>query len=108
MAQNQVSCVVIAHQEGCQGLIPVGIITERDIVQFQTLNLNLEKISAQKLMSTPLFLVNSSDSLWTVNQLIQHHRIRRLVVANEQGKLAGIITQSSLMQVLDLCPQWMG
>ena len=42
-------------------LKPIGIITERDIIQFQILELNLGKIQAQTLMSTPLFLVSPSE-----------------------------------------------
>ena len=113
MVQHQVSCVVIAEpfqsQENSEletsvensPLRPLGIITERDIIQFQTLELDLDNIQAQTLMSRPLFLVSPEDSLWAVHQQMQQRRVRRLVVAGERGELKGIITQNNLLQALD-------
>ncbi len=113
MIQHQVSCVLIAEpfesHENSElktsvenvPLRPVGIITERDIVQFQTLELNLNNIQAQTLMSAPLFLVSPENSLWSAHQQMQQRRVRRLIVAGEQGELKGIITQKSLLQALE-------
>ncbi len=112
MLQHQVSYVILTEQfesqENCEletsvehsNLRPVGIITKRDIIQFQTLELNLSKIRAETLMSRPLFLVRPEESLWSAHQQMQQHRVRRLIVAGEQGELKGIITQSSLLQAL--------
>ncbi len=102
MANHLVSCIAIVESDKERDglLIPVGIITERDIVQFQALNLDLAQ-PVQRLMSTPLFIVNPQDSLWTVHQQMQQRRVRRLLVAGSQGELQGIITQTSLLQVLD-------
>ncbi len=99
MAHNRVSYVAIVEEQGQAGLlIPLGIITARDIVQFQTLNIDLEQ-PAQTLMSAPLFLVSPQDSLWSVHQLMKQRRVRRLLVAGDQGELEGIITQTNLLQV---------
>ena len=102
MANHQVSYVAIVEQDNAADelLIPVGIITERDIVQFQTLNLDLAQ-PVRNLMSTPLFLVDPEDSLWRVHQLMQKYRVRRLLAAGSRGELRGIITQTSLLQVFD-------
>lgn len=104
MTQHQVSCIVITqrvtHGSVAQE-VPIGIVTERDIVQFQILGLSLSQTSVQTVMSTPLFLVSPPDTLWMVQQEMQRRHIRRLVVANEAGGLAGIVTQSSLLQVFD-------
>lgn len=104
MAQHQTSCVVIAeelHTADPSQLRPIGILTERDIVQFRMMELNLEQLEVQTLMSTPLFLVTIDDSLWNVHLLMQQHLIRRLVVAGRQGELQGVITQTNILQVLD-------
>ncbi|MDJ0772300.1 MAG: CBS domain-containing protein [Mastigocoleus sp. MO_167.B18] len=110
MIHHHVSCVVIVRgagqneessDPGSCTLLPVGIITERDILQFQRLELNLESTQAQVVMSAPLFLVSPEDSLWAVNFLMQQRRVRRLVVAGSQQELVGIITQTSLLQALD-------
>jgi signal transduction histidine kinase len=80
-------------------LIPVGIVTERDIVQFHALELNLSEISAANAMSAPLFCVSPGDSLWTAHQEMQRYCVRRLVVVGSGGELLGIMSQTSLPQV---------
>jgi PAS domain S-box-containing protein len=81
--------------------IPIGIVTERDIVQFQALNLNLETCQVQTVMSTPIFAVNPSDSLWLVQQILEQRMIQRLAVTGDRGELLGIVTQTSLLQALN-------
>ena len=104
MTRYRVSCVVITqtrHQGNFLLEVPIGIVTERDIVQFQALGLSLSQTLAQTVMSTPLFLVHPQDTLWRAQEAMQQRHIRRLVVANEAGGLAGIVTQTSLLQILD-------
>ena len=122
MAEHQVSCVVIVEERAGEGnqqarndgrgesesksppslLIPVGIVTERDIVRYQTLGLDLEQTQVQVVMSAPLVPVHPEDSLWTVNQEMQRRNIRRFVIMGQQGQLKGIITQTSLLRTLDI------
>ncbi|WP_333459591.1 PAS domain S-box protein [Microcoleus sp. Pol10D4] len=104
MAEHRVSSVVIVHPGGISTeplQIPVGIVTERDIVQFQTLGLNLETCLAEVVMSTPIFKVKPEESLWTVQQIMEQRSIRRLAVTGELGELLGIVTQTSLLQALN-------
>ncbi len=77
---------------------PLGIVTERDIVQCQSLGIDFEKVSAQEVMSFPLSTVKPQDSLWAVNQLMEKLRVRRLVVTESNGELAGIVTQTQMLQ----------
>ncbi len=100
MAEHRVSCVVIVDQSG-DNPQPVGIVTERDIVQFQSLQLNLGKQQAQDVMSSPLFLLSPEDSLWMVHQEMQQRRVRRFVVSWNWGQGLGIVTQSSFLRVFD-------
>jgi PAS domain S-box-containing protein len=111
MANHNVSCVAIcqaiekseSNQDSAADssvMQPIGIITERDIVQFQNLGLDLQQ-PARNLMSTPLFLVSPQDSLWNIYQQMQQRRVRRLLVSGERGELLGIITQNSLLQVFE-------
>ncbi|MEO0375561.1 MAG: CBS domain-containing protein [Cyanobacteria bacterium P01_A01_bin.17] len=100
MAEYRVSCVVIVDHTG-ENPQPVGIVTERDIVQFQSLQLNLVKQQAQAVMSTPLFLLSPEDSLSMVQQEMQQRRVRRFVVSWNWGQGLGIVTQTSLLKVFD-------
>jgi PAS domain S-box-containing protein len=99
MIMHQVSSIVIVAKS--RSLKPVGIITERDILQFQAFELQLNQLLAQDVMSSPLFCMQLQDSMWSAQQIMQAKNIRRLVITDEQGQLRGIVTQSNLLQFLD-------
>ena len=101
MAQHRVSCIVITQLDGDDIEQPVGIVTERDIVQFQALQIDLAKTTAHTVMSSPLFLLNPQDSLWTAHQEMQTRKVGRLVVSWNWGQSLGIVTQTSLLRVFD-------
>jgi PAS domain S-box-containing protein len=99
MVEHRISSIVIV--EGEQPLRPVGIVTEKDIVQFQVLELDLAQLAAGSVMSSPLFCLKPEDSLWSALQMMESRRIRRLVVTGLQGELQGIVTQSNLLKSFD-------
>ncbi len=116
MANHRVSCVVVVEgneawpiedpssfldQERLPVLLPIGIVTERDLVQFQALGLDLAKTTAHEVMSSPLFLASPEDSLWTAHQEMQRRRVQRLVVSWNWGTRLGLVTQTSLLRVFD-------
>jgi PAS domain S-box-containing protein len=103
MAAEKVSCVVIVEPmpNNLSLQIPIGILTERDIVQSQFLDLDLNNCAAKIGMSKPTVGVSADTSLWQVQQIMEQRRIRRLIVTGTQGELVGLITQSSLLQVLN-------
>ncbi|QKD84576.1 diguanylate cyclase [Thermoleptolyngbya sichuanensis A183] len=120
MTQHRVSCVVIVPTlpqlpdapenqaaksdltDGSQGdVAPLGIVTEQDIVRFQADGLNLAQTYAGEVMSTPLLQTSPQQSLWSAYQQMQENRIRRLVVVGSRGELVGILTQTSVVHMLD-------
>ncbi|MGI0493657.1 CBS domain-containing protein [Alkalinema pantanalense CENA528] len=121
MATHGISCIVIATEDSdlaldrtgdrmgdraleptCTSVLqPVGIVTERDMVQFHRLELDFVTTPAQAVMSTPLLCLHPEDSLWQVQQEMQRYRVRRLVVTGDRGELLGLVTQSSLLAMFD-------
>ncbi|MEG4229827.1 CBS domain-containing protein [Microcoleus sp. N9_B2] len=111
MVNHRVSSVVIVEEQTQHPdraiaptqnyQIPIGIVTERDIVQFHALELNLSQISAIEAMSAPLFCISPADSLWSAHQSMQRHCVRRLVVVGSQGELLGVVSVTSLPQVFN-------
>jgi PAS domain S-box-containing protein len=99
MVDRNIGSIVIV--DGQEPPKPLGIVTERDIVQFQAFELDLSQLLAQAVMSTPLFCLPSSDSLWAAQQIMQTKNIRRLVITNDRDELEGLLTQSDLLQLLD-------
>ncbi|MEO0685200.1 MAG: CBS domain-containing protein [Cyanobacteria bacterium J06649_11] len=105
MAEHQISCVVITEQDKndwqSSKTLPVGIITERDIVQFQALEINLPQTKAHEVMSSPLFLLSPEDSLLDAHKQMQRLHVRRLVVSWNWGQELGIVTLTSLLKIFD-------
>ena len=111
MVKHRVSCVVIVEEQIQHPqraivprenyLLPIGIVTERDIVQFHALELNLSQISAAEAMSAPLFCISPTDSLFRAHQEMQQHCVCRLVVIGPGGELLGVVSKTSLPQVFN-------
>lgn len=102
MARHRVSCIIITEADEQEDiLIPVGIITERDILQFKCLQVRLDNLQAGEVMSSPLFLLSPEDSLLAAHQEMQRRRVRRLVVSWNWGRGLGIVTQTSMLRIFD-------
>ena len=104
LSSYNISCVVVVEPEaitnsdseawGCQlsraAQKPIGILTERDILQFKALGLDLNNGKVAEVMSAPLVCIKSDDTLDNAQDLLRKLSIRRLVVQNEAGYLEGI------------------
>ncbi|MBD2483663.1 CBS domain-containing protein [Planktothrix sp. FACHB-1365] len=101
MAAHQASCVVIFQTGTRKKLTPVGLVTEQDIVEAQFLELDLTLTPATTVMGTLSFSLKPNDSLWLAHQEMQKQQVQRLVVCGDEGELLGIITQVSLLRMLD-------
>jgi len=102
MAECQVGSVVIVEPGAADSRQqPVGIVTERDLVQFQSLGLDFQQFTVREVMSTPVFTVAADSSLWLVHELMAKRNIQRVLVMGDRGELVGIVTQTSLLRVLN-------
>jgi signal transduction histidine kinase len=102
------SCIVICQSpteaeslSEQKSQIPLGIISEKDIVKFQANHFDFEKTTAESVMTTPVLKANLNMTLWQAHEIMQKHKIRRLVIVDDQGYLAGLVTQSTLLYALD-------
>jgi PAS domain S-box-containing protein len=99
MLEQKVSSVVMI-EEGDNGLLPIGILTEGDIVQYLALELALVTTSVQLVMSFPVATVSPDETLWTVREIMQERMINHLIVTNADGTMEGIISQTDLLNTL--------
>ena len=79
--------------------IPVGVITEKDIIEkvlFKAQDPLIIKI--KDIMSTPAIKIDSGESIKKAIDLLREKKIRRLVVTNN-GKLIGLTTERRLLNV---------
>ena len=88
MSKNKFGSVVVTDEN--RELL--GIVTERDIVTRVTaLNLCPREVKAEDIMSYPVIKTAPDKDIKEAANLMNEHRIRRLVVV-EKGKTIGIIT----------------
>jgi CBS domain-containing protein len=111
--ENRVSAIPIIDQQG----VPIGIVSEADLLfkgQRQELDSGRDLAHprrrqhqrakaagniASELMTSPPITVTTSVSLTEAARLMQQRGVRRLLVVDERGKLAGIVSRSDLLQV---------
>lgn len=100
-ANSQSYVVITTLEDSTQQLLPLGIITERDIIQLQLQRLDLSTIKVESVMRSPLVCLNHADSLLLAQQKMTQLRVRRLVVVGEQGELKGIVSQFNMLRAID-------
>lgn len=96
MRDRHISCVVVLENSE-----PVGIITERNIVSFAARQEEaFEDFPVRELMSSPVVSANRNIDIFEAYNLLSGYGLRHLVVVDENGHLAGVITQSDIVNHL--------
>lgn len=109
--ENRISAVPIVDLRG----MPLGVVSETDLLlkerhgDFDPGVLNLRRnrreqakadgLVASDLMTAPAITVSTSTSLADAARTMHDRNVRRLVVVDERGRIAGIVTRSDLLQV---------
>ncbi|WP_338431622.1 diguanylate cyclase domain-containing protein [Synechococcus elongatus] len=101
MSDRQISCVVITEQDRSGYPKPIGLVTERDILHLQVQRADLRQTTAADFMGAPPVCIQADDTLWQANQRMRSRQIRRLLVVDDRGIMIGLLTQTSLIQMID-------
>lgn len=95
MSKKRIGAIVVTENEK-----PVGIATERDILERVVAKaLDPNEVRMREVMSKPLITVNSTIPIINAVRVMQRNRVRRLLVM-EGDKLVGIVTQRDLLRAL--------
>ena len=95
MSEKGISSVVVVKDES-----PIGLVTERDLVQkVSTTDKRSSEIPLAELMSPNFRWVEPMTPIEDAVQKMLNKNIRRLLVL-DNGKLAGIITETDLAKYL--------
>jgi len=95
MSRRRLSCLVVCEKER-----PVGIVSERDLVGLAASLLSGECLPASvgEIMTHHPVTVGISEKVSGAVHCAQAHGIRRLVVVDETGRVAGVVTQTDLLR----------
>lgn len=92
MSNNRVGCLVIMDGE-----IPIGIVTERDIVRRVAAKKLPLTTKISQIMSKSLITVDADASIKEAARLMSSNKIRRLPVL-KQNKLVGIVVAADFVR----------
>lgn len=100
MRQHHVGDVVVVEErDGAQ--IPVGIVTDRDlVVEIMATELDYTVITVGDIMEQELVTVKESVGVFEAIQYMRSKTVRRLPIVNENGALVGILSLDDLLELL--------
>lgn len=100
MREHHVGDVVVTGRNA-QLRMPLGIVTDRDIVvQALAAEVDLTLLTAGDMMSAPPVTINDGASLEEALQTMHQHKVRRLPVVRTDGTLYGLLSADSLIHRL--------
>ena len=91
MNEHNIGSVVVLRDG-----VPVGILTERDILRGLVIYKGLPELKVGKLMSSPLITCSPETPIPKAFALMREHHIRRLPVM-DGNKLVGIVTERDII-----------
>jgi CBS domain-containing protein len=90
-------CGEIPVVENRETLIPIGVITDRDVAcRTVGRGMNPLEMTVSDCMSTPLISVKPDDSLDQCYQIMEENQIRRVPVVDASGKCVGIVSLADI------------
>jgi len=100
MRERHVGCIVVVEQ-GDGGRLPIGILTDRDIVMAVVAkDADAKTLRAGDVMTATVASVRESDTLYGVLSTMRSRGVRRVPVTGPHGTLAGILTLDDVLNAL--------
>jgi len=98
---NRISAVPVVDQAG----VPVGVVSESDLLLKETRGPHRQEkakaaaLLAGDLMTSPVVTVGEDALITDAARLMQLRNIKRLVVVDVRGRIAGIVSRSDLLRI---------
>jgi CBS domain-containing protein len=100
MRQHHVGDVIVVEERNGMR-VPVGIVTDRDlVVEIMATDLDPGVITVGDIMEPELVTVKESVGVFEAMQYMRSKTVRRLPVVDENGALVGILTIDDLLELL--------
>lgn len=100
MREKNVGCVVIVNEETTK-LVPVGILTDRDIaIEIVAEEVDPSAVTVLDVFCGTLITVNAQDDLDESLNLMMRKGVRRVPVVDYDGALIGIIAIDDYLEMM--------
>ena len=91
--------IIVEERDGVR--IPVGIVTDRDlVVEIMATELDQGVITVGDIIEQELATVKEDVAIFDAVQYMRNKAVRRLPVVDENGALVGILTLDDLLELL--------
>jgi len=102
MKQHNISGIVAVD-----GNRPIGIVSLRDLRDIVANSIDINPLIVRDIMKTSLITIKDSDHLFKAIFLMSKHNIHRLIVVDNQGDLAGMLTDTDLLRIQTRSPLYL-
>jgi CBS domain-containing protein len=90
-------CGEIPVVDGRDTMIPIGVITDRDITcRAVAEGCDPTETTVREYMSTPCVTVRPEASMAECCQVLEENQLRRVPVVDDSGRLCGIVAQADI------------
>lgn len=101
MRRHHVGSIVVVDNVDGASRMPVGILTDRDIVmEVCATELDPSLITVGDIMSDELVTTGEDEGVLETMEIMRYKGVRRLPVVDDNGQLRGIISVDDLLDVL--------
>ena len=101
MRHGHVGSLVVVDRMNGGKRIPIGIVTDRDIVvEVMATGLDPAVITVGDIMAQELVVGRESDSVLETLEIMRFKGVRRLPTVGPDGQLIGIVTVDDLLEIL--------
>jgi CBS domain-containing protein len=84
----------------CEGDKPVGTLTDRDItIRHVADGQNPYRVKARDIMTPNVIFCYQDQDVEEVAKFMQEHEVRRILIYNRRGQLAGVVSLGDLAKV---------
>jgi CBS domain-containing protein len=99
MRKHHVGSLIVVAKDDARGLVPVGILTDRDIVvEVLTGGLDYRTVTVGEIMTRDPISVSEDEDVLDALKIMRKRGIRRMPVLTRAGTLAGIVTIDDLLE----------
>jgi CBS domain-containing protein len=100
MRQYHIGDVIVTRQEGARR-IPLGIVTDRDIVlSVVATELSAATITVGDVMGAELTTANELEDVFDAIQRMRNKGVRRMPIVDDDGALVGIVSIDDIIEIL--------
>jgi len=95
MVNHDIGAIVVTDSD----MLPLGIITEGDIVRaLVKKEIDIESTTVKDVMTTPVITITDDIELSFAARLMASRHIKKLCIVDLQGRLIGILTEGDVIK----------